>query len=99
MSTRYGLLATHPDPQYRLVKILARVNDMQTQVAPIAYRKILEVHRALMTCEIMCSDPSLTQPVESDLPALLHVDAALSPTTHHRIHFQRLTLKLLVQEG
>ncbi|WOO83084.1 putative transcriptional regulatory protein [Vanrija pseudolonga] len=76
----------HEYKQYRLVKILARVNDMQTQVAPIAYRKILEVHRALMS-------------FESDLPALLHVDAALSPTTHHRIHFQRLTLKLLAQEG
>ncbi|KAK8845285.1 hypothetical protein IAR55_005998 [Kwoniella newhampshirensis] len=72
--------------KYLLVRILARVNDVQTNVTPCTYRKILEVHNDLSK-------------FENELPSALRQDDLLAEGSPHSIPWHRLTLRLLNSEG
>ncbi|WVQ83332.1 hypothetical protein IAT38_005471 [Cryptococcus sp. DSM 104549] len=77
--------------KYRLATILAKVNDLQMQVTPSSYQKVFEVDKML-------------REYESGLPPELNHDftqiVVSSPDLlSSRDSYQRLILKLLIQEG
>ncbi|WVQ81831.1 hypothetical protein IAT38_003958 [Cryptococcus sp. DSM 104549] len=73
-------------PQYLLVRILAKVNDVQVHVKSYPYRELLKVHNAL-------------KQFEKDLPSELVVGGPITADTHPSVQWQRLTLRSLNIEG
>jgi hypothetical protein len=101
LPTRY---ITNLDAQYRLIRILGRVNDIQTRAIVPHISVALEVERELKQCEwthvssLLEMSIDSTRSVESSLPDCLALHGTL-PRLNDRQGFQRISMKLLINQG
>ncbi|WWD03418.1 hypothetical protein V865_001470 [Kwoniella europaea PYCC6329] len=72
--------------KYRLARILSKVNDVQVNVVPSQYKDVLAIH-------------DLLKKFEEELPPVLRTNHVIGPHMERSVHYQRMTLRLLIMEG
>ncbi|KAL7418628.1 hypothetical protein Q5752_007086 [Cryptotrichosporon argae] len=72
--------------KYRLIRVLGKINDLQTQTSTSPYNAYMDLHKALGQ-------------VRSDLPPVLSANPDDGPDTPRIVRWQRLAMRLLINEG